>query len=57
MLLAFVGGTMNLIWMALATGLMTLEKLPSIGRPLTKPVGALLIVCAAYLAWIDFTAV
>jgi predicted metal-binding membrane protein len=55
MLLAFVGGTMNLIWMGLATGLMTLEKLPSIGRPLTKPVGALLILCAAYIAWIDFT--
>jgi predicted metal-binding membrane protein len=57
MLLAFVGGTMNLIWMGLATALMTLEKLPSIGRLLTKPVGALLILCAAYLAWVNFTAV
>lgn len=43
MLLAFVGGTMNLIWMGLATGLMVLEKLPSIGRPLTKPLGVLLV--------------
>jgi len=56
MLLAFVGGTMNLIWMGLATGLMTLEKLPSIGRPLTKPVGAVLIGCAAYVAWMGFAA-
>jgi predicted metal-binding membrane protein len=56
MLLAFVGGTMNLAWMALGTGLMTLEKLPSIGRPLTKPLGALLILCAAYVAWLDFKA-
>jgi predicted metal-binding membrane protein len=37
MLLAFVGGTMNLFWMGLATGLMILEKLPAIGRPMTKP--------------------
>jgi predicted metal-binding membrane protein len=32
MLVAFVGGTMNLAWMVLSTALMTLEKLPSIGR-------------------------
>jgi predicted metal-binding membrane protein len=57
MLLAFVGGTMNLIWMGLATGLMTLEKLPRIGRPLTKPVGAMLIAGAAYVAWMGFAAV
>src|SRR5581483_2541059 len=50
MLLAFVGGTMNLAWMVLSTLLMTLEKLPSIGRPLTKPVGALLILSAAGIA-------
>jgi predicted metal-binding membrane protein len=54
MLLAFVGGTMNLVWMALGTGLMTLEKLPSIGRPVSKPVGALLVLGAAYLVWRDF---
>jgi len=56
MLLAFVGGTMNLIWMALATVLMTLEKLPSFGRPLTKPVGALLIFCAVYVTWVNLAA-
>lgn len=52
MLLAFVGGTMNLTWMVLGTGLMTLEKLPSIGRPLTKPMGTLLILAGATLLWL-----
>jgi predicted metal-binding membrane protein len=56
MLLAFVGGTMNLAWMVLSTALMILEKLPSIGRPLTKPAGALLILCAATVVWLDFKA-
>ena len=56
MLLAFVGGAMNLIWMGIAAGLMALEKLPSIGRPLTKPLGILLLGGAIYAAWIDLTA-
>lgn len=43
MLLGFVGGTMNLIWMGLATLFMTLEKLPQIGAALTRPMGWLLI--------------
>ena len=43
MLLGFVGGTMNLAFMGLAMLLMTLEKLPEIGRHLTKPLGAALI--------------
>jgi predicted metal-binding membrane protein len=50
MLLAFVGGTMNLVWMALGTGLMT----PSVGRPVSKPMGALLVLGAAYLVWRGF---
>jgi predicted metal-binding membrane protein len=50
MLLAFVGGTMNLVWMALGTGLMA----PSVGRPVSKPMGALLVLGAAYLVWRDF---
>lgn len=41
--LAFVGGTMNLGFMAVAMVLMTLEKLPDIGRHLTRPLGAILI--------------
>ena len=43
MLLAFVGGVMNLVFMGLAMILMTLEKLPDLGRYLTRPLGAALI--------------
>ena len=43
MALAFVGGTMNLAWMGLATALMALEKLPAIGRHVTPLVGAVLL--------------
>lgn len=46
MLLAFVGGTMNLAWMAGATVLMTLEKLP-FGRFVTLPLAAVLLLMAA----------
>ncbi|MGY6412185.1 MAG: DUF2182 domain-containing protein [Alkalilacustris sp.] len=46
MALAFVGGTMNLIWMGGAMVLMTLEKLPALGRPLTRPLGAALLGAA-----------
>jgi predicted metal-binding membrane protein len=46
MLLAFVGGTMNLAFMGLAMLLMTLEKLPDLGRRLTRPMGALLLAAA-----------
>lgn len=37
--LAFVGGMANLLWMGLATAIMVLEKLPRLGRPLTRPLG------------------
>lgn len=43
MALGFVGGTMNLAFMGLAMVLMTLEKLPGIGRRLTRPLGGALI--------------
>ncbi|KUP91359.1 DUF2182 domain-containing protein [Tritonibacter horizontis] len=43
MLLAFVGGVMNLVFMGLATLFMVLEKLPEIGRWLTRPMGAVLL--------------
>ncbi len=52
MLLAFVGGTMNLAFMGLAMLLMTLEKLPETGRYLTKPVGAVLIASGLALPFI-----
>lgn len=49
MTLGFVGGTMNLAFMGLAMLLMTLEKLPDIGRYLTKPMGAGLIAAGLML--------
>jgi len=51
MSLAFVGGTMNLLWMGAATALMVLEKLPQISRYIVRPLGVALILaglaCAA----------
>ena len=43
MLLAFVGGVMSLAFMGLATLIMTLEKLPDIGRWLSRPLGVALL--------------
>ncbi len=50
MLLGFVGGVMNLAFMALATVLMVFEKLPEIGRYLTRPLGGALIGAALWMA-------
>ena len=50
MALAFVGGTMNLAWMGLATVLMIFEKLPDLGRLLTRPLGVALIIAAGLTA-------
>ncbi|WP_297614699.1 DUF2182 domain-containing protein [uncultured Roseicyclus sp.] len=47
MLLAFVGGVMNLAFMAVAMVLMALEKLPAIGRHVTRPLGGALMVSGA----------
>ncbi len=49
MVIGFVGGVMDLIWMGGATVLMTLEKLPALGRWLTRPIGVALIVWAGYV--------
>lgn len=46
MSLGFVGGAMNLLWMGFATLIMTLEKLPDIGRWLTRPLGIGFVVAA-----------
>lgn len=43
MALGFLGGTMNLLWMGLATLLMVLEKLPQVAHYVIKPVGVLLV--------------
>ena len=50
MALAFVGGTMNLWWMGLATLFMTVEKLPAPGRRITRPAGWLLLAAGAAVA-------
>lgn len=50
MMLAFVGGTMNLLWMGSAMVLMMLEKLPQIGAVMTRPLGYGLLVLGATLA-------
>jgi predicted metal-binding membrane protein len=47
MLVAFVGGMSNLLFMGLATVVMVLEKLPRIGRPVTRPLGYALLAAAA----------
>jgi predicted metal-binding membrane protein len=39
---------MNLLWMGAATLFMTLEKLPDLGRPLTRFAGFALLAAAAY---------
>ena len=52
MALAFVGGTMNLVWMGVAMVLMTVEKLPEIGRYITAPLGAALLAGSAVVMWL-----
>lgn len=50
MALAFVGGMASLVWMGLATALMVVEKLPDIGRPVTRPLGWVLLAAALAFA-------
>ena len=49
MALAFVGGVMNLAFMGLATVIMVIEKLPDLGRWLTRPLGAALLGGAGWM--------
>ena len=46
MLLAFVGGTMSLAFMGLATVIMVVEKLPKLGDYISKPLGYVLMLAA-----------
>ncbi len=50
MALGFVGGTMSLLWMGLATLVMIIEKVPAIGHRVTRPIGVVLIVAGLCLA-------
>jgi predicted metal-binding membrane protein len=49
MLLAFVGGVMNLAFMGLAMVIMVVEKLPDLGRYVTRPLGAGLLVASGFV--------
>jgi predicted metal-binding membrane protein len=49
MVIGFVGGVMDLIWMGGAMILMTLEKLPDLGRFLTRPTGFALLLWGGYV--------
>ena len=49
MVIGFVGGVMDLVWMGGATLLMTLEKLEPVGRYMTRPVGVGLILWGIWL--------
>ena len=54
MVLGFVGGVMNLVWMGLATLFMILEKLPSVGGMVKKPMGVALILAGVSLpVWVS----
>ena len=50
MALAFVGGAMSLAFMGLATFLMVVEKLPTLGRHVTGPLGIALIATGTFVA-------
>ncbi len=50
MLLAFVGGVMSLGFMGIATMFMIIEKLPEIGRWVSRPLGVALIAAAGCVA-------
>ncbi len=49
MALGFVGGVMSLLWMGLATVFMVVEKLPDIGKHVSKPIGFVLVLAGGAL--------
>ncbi len=54
MMLAFVGGVMSLAFMGLATVIMIVEKLPDVGRWISRPLGGILLVAAGAVAFTTF---
>ena len=55
MSLAFVGGMMSLAWMTASMLLMTIEKLPDIGKYISKPIGSLLTFSGIIFLYLAFT--
>jgi len=51
MAFAFVGGVMNLAFMAIMTFFMMLEKIPDYGKYISKPLSLILIGSGTVLAW------
>ena len=51
MILAFVGGVMNLVLMAIMTLFMILEKIPDYGKYISKPLSLILIGSGTVLVW------
>ena len=51
MALAFVGGVMNLAFMAIMTFFMMLEKMPDYGKYISKPLSLILIGSGTVLVW------
>ncbi|MEE9453909.1 MAG: DUF2182 domain-containing protein [Paracoccaceae bacterium] len=56
MSLGFIGGVMNLVWMGIATLIMTLEKLPDVGRRITRPLGGVFLLAALLVGANNFGA-
>jgi len=54
MLLLFVGGVMNLVWVALIATVVLLEKLLPRGEVFSRLGGALLVICGSYIATTAF---
>ncbi len=54
MLLAFVGGMVNAAFMALCALVMALEKFPTIGTKITRPLGIALVAAGISVLAFDF---
>ena len=54
MLLAFVGGMVNAAFMALCALVMALEKFPTIGTKITRPLGIALVAAGISALAFDF---
>lgn len=55
MLVGFIGGIMSLLWMGAATALMTFEKLPQIGKYVTRPVGVIFVLAGCWFTFLAFS--
>ncbi|MFK8030650.1 MAG: DUF2182 domain-containing protein [Gammaproteobacteria bacterium] len=55
MLVGFIGGIMSLLWMGAATVLMTFEKLPQLGRFVTRPIAFLFLAAGCWFTYLALT--